>query len=79
MRLAERRLGEGTLLLPGSSDRCDPGESQVHRACSDTGNPSGTGTSAEQIPDRSTDDGVFDGFVAHFERVWAVAEPIPAP
>lgn len=28
---------------------------------------------------RSTDDGVFDGFAAHFERVWAVAEPIPAP
>ena len=28
---------------------------------------------------RSTDDGMFDGFVAHFERVWAVAEPITAP
>jgi len=28
---------------------------------------------------RSTDDGVFDGFVAHFERVWAVAESILAP
>ncbi len=28
---------------------------------------------------RATDDGMFDGFVAHFERVWSTAEPIPAP
>jgi hypothetical protein len=28
---------------------------------------------------RSIDDGMFDGFVDHFERVWAVAEPILAP
>ncbi len=28
---------------------------------------------------RCVDDGVFDGFVAHFERVWATATPIPTP
>jgi transcriptional regulator with XRE-family HTH domain len=28
---------------------------------------------------RLADDGMFDGFVAHFERVWAVSEPVPAP
>lgn len=28
---------------------------------------------------RLGDDGMFDGFVAHFERVWAVSKPIPAP
>jgi hypothetical protein len=27
---------------------------------------------------RLAEDGMFDGFVAHFERVWAVSEPIPA-
>jgi hypothetical protein len=28
---------------------------------------------------RLADDGMFDGFQAHFERVWEVTEPIPAP
>ena len=28
---------------------------------------------------RSTDDGMFDGFLAHFERIWTVSQPIPAP
>ncbi|HKY49100.1 MAG TPA: XRE family transcriptional regulator [Acidimicrobiia bacterium] len=28
---------------------------------------------------RSFDDGIFDGFVAHFERLWATTEPIPSP
>ena len=28
---------------------------------------------------RATDDGMFDGFVAHFERIWTVSHPIPAP
>jgi hypothetical protein len=28
---------------------------------------------------RSTDDGMFDGFMAHFERIWTVSQPIPAP
>ena len=28
---------------------------------------------------RATDDGMFDGFVAHFERIWTVSQPIPAP
>ena len=27
---------------------------------------------------RSTDDGMFDGFVAHFERIWTVSQAIPA-
>lgn len=28
---------------------------------------------------RATDDGVFDGFLAHFKRIWNVSTPIPAP
>ncbi len=28
---------------------------------------------------RLADDGVFDGFLAHFERVWALSTPIPEP
>ena len=28
---------------------------------------------------RCGDDGAFDGFVAHFERVWAATNPIPTP
>ncbi|MGH8925101.1 MAG: hypothetical protein ACRDWA_10760 [Acidimicrobiia bacterium] len=28
---------------------------------------------------RLADDGMFDGFVAHLERVWVLSEPIPAP
>jgi len=28
---------------------------------------------------RSTDDGMFDGLMAHFERIWTVSTPIPAP
>lgn len=28
---------------------------------------------------RSVDDGMFDGLLAHFERVWATATPIPTP
>ncbi len=28
---------------------------------------------------RSTDDGMFDGFMAHFERIWTVSTPIPSP
>jgi hypothetical protein len=28
---------------------------------------------------RTTDDGLFDGFLAHFERIWALTEPIPKP
>jgi len=28
---------------------------------------------------RATDDGMFDGFLAHFERIWTVSQPIAAP
>ena len=28
---------------------------------------------------RAFDDGLFDGLVAHFERIWATTEPIPSP
>ncbi|MBT8165016.1 MAG: helix-turn-helix domain-containing protein [Acidimicrobiia bacterium] len=28
---------------------------------------------------RLADDGMFDGFAAHFERVWTTSTPIPAP
>lgn len=28
---------------------------------------------------RATDDGMFDGFLDHFERIWTVSQPIPAP
>ena len=28
---------------------------------------------------RSADDGIFDGFAAHFERVWTVSTPITTP
>jgi hypothetical protein len=28
---------------------------------------------------RTFDDGIFDGLVAHFERIWAKTEPIPGP
>ncbi len=28
---------------------------------------------------RSADDGIFDGFAAHFERVWTVSTPIATP
>jgi len=28
---------------------------------------------------RASDDGMFDGFMDHFERIWSVSEPIPGP
>jgi len=28
---------------------------------------------------RSGDDGMFDGFMTHFERIWTVSTPIPVP
>ncbi len=28
---------------------------------------------------RASDDGIFDSFVAHFEKVWADSTPIPKP
>lgn len=28
---------------------------------------------------RAFDDGIFDNFVAHFERLWVKTEPIPRP
>jgi hypothetical protein len=28
---------------------------------------------------RAADDGMFDGFLAHFERIWTISQPIPSP
>ncbi|CAN5400942.1 hypothetical protein BH24ACT7_BH24ACT7_05290 [soil metagenome] len=28
---------------------------------------------------RLTDDGLFDGLLAHFERIWTTTTPIPRP